>query len=155
MARVRHQVPGSITVSRQVRIADAFSNGATTKFALEQPANSIIESVLIRTVGDVTVGSAVNIAFNLGTGNDHTGQQVVANVNYLSGGDSTTVNAGVVKVCDIVDGVNSDAVAPYGNAAAVTTDDRTLFGRFVTGAAEVTTGAGKNEVEVHVTFRQF
>ena len=63
--------------------------------------------------------------------------------------------AGVVKTCSIADGVNSDAINSYSNTAAVTTDDRTLFGRFVTGAADVTTGAGKNEVEVHVTFRQF
>tara|TARA_R100001510_G_C7497170_1_gene102377 strand:+ start:85 stop:552 length:468 start_codon:yes stop_codon:yes gene_type:complete len=155
MARVRHQVPGSITVSRQVRIADAFSNGATTKFALEQPANSIIESVLIRAVGDITVGSAVDIDFNLGTNSDHTGNEVVTSIAYLDGSANTTVNAGVVKTCSIVDGVNSDAINSYGNPAAVTTDDRTLFGRFVTGAADVTTGAGKNEVEVHVTFRQF
>ena len=155
MARVRHQVPGSITVSRQVRIADAFSNGATTKFALEQPANSIIESVLIRAVGDITIGAVVDINFNLGTNSDHTGNEVVTSVAYLDGSENQTVNAGVVKVCDIVDGVNSDAMNSYANSAAVTTDDRTLFGRFVTGAGDITTGAGKNEVEVHVTFRQF
>ena len=92
MARVRHQVPGSITVSRQVRIADAFSNGATTKFALEQPANSIIESVLIRAVGDITIGAVVDINFNLGTNSDHTGNEVVTSVAYLDGSENQTVN---------------------------------------------------------------
>jgi|TARA_R100000149_G_scaffold19369_2_gene7470 hypothetical protein len=155
MANVRHEVPGSITVSSQVRIADAFSNGATTSFAIEQPANSIIESVLIRAVGDITLSAAQDIDFNLGTDSDHTGGQVVASVAYLDGSENQTVNAGVVKTCTIVDGVNSDAINSYGNAAAVTTSARKLFGRFVTGSADVTTGAGKNEVEVHVTFRQF
>jgi len=152
MAKFRHQESGSVVVSRKVRISEAFANGTDTNFEIEQPANTVIDSVIVRTVGTVTVASAVDITFSLGTDSDYDGEQVVADVIYLDGSANTSVLAGTAKTCTLVDGVNTDAMASYGNAASITTDERTLFGKFVVGAANVT---GGNEVEVHVAFRAF
>ena len=152
MATFSHKLPGSVVASRKVRIANAFAESTDTNFEIEQPANSIIESVIVHTVGTVTVASAVDITFSLGTASDYDGEQVVADVVYLDGSANTSVLAGTAKTCTIVDGVNSDAMASYGNAASVTSDDRTLFGKFVVGAAAV---SGENEVEVHIAFRHF
>lgn len=152
MAKYRHKESGSLVVSRKVRISEAFANGETTNFEIEQPKDTVIESVIVRTVGTVTMGSAVDITFSLGTDSDYDGEQVVADVIYLDGSASLSVLAGTAKTCTIVDGVNTDVMATYGNAASIVTDERTLYGKFVVGAADV---SGGNEVEVHVAFRQF
>jgi hypothetical protein len=152
MANYRHKESGSLVVSRKVRISEAFANGETTNFEIEQPKDTVIDSVIVRTVGTVTMASAVDITFSLGTDSDYDGEQVVADVIYLDGSDTLSVLAGTAKTCTIVDGVNTDAMNSYGNAASIVTDERTLYGKFVVGAANV---SGGNEVEVHVAFRQF
>ena len=152
MANISHSAPGNIVVSRKIRITNACAESTNTNFEVQQPPNSVIDSVIIHTVGTVTMASAVDVSFNLGTASTYDGGQVVASAVYLDGSNTVSVLAGTAKTCTIVDGVNTDAIASYGNAASVTTDDRILYGRFVTGAAAV---SGNNEIEVHVEFRQF
>jgi len=152
MPNYRHKESGSLVVSRKVKISDAFANGATTNFEIEQPKDTLIDSVIVRTVGTVTVGGTVDITFSLGTNSNFDGEEVVADVLYLDGSANTSVLAGTAKTCTLVDGVNTDAMNSYGNAASIVTDERTLFGKFVVGAAAVT---GGNEVEIHVAFRHF
>ena len=151
MATIAHSSPGSIVVSRKIRITDALAESTNTNFEILQPANSVIDSVIIHTVGTVTMASAVDVSFNLGTASTYDGAQVVASALYIDGSDNLSALAGTALTTTIVDGVNTDALATFGNAASVTTDDRTLYGRFVTGAAAV---SGGNEIEVHVAFRQ-
>ena len=153
MANISHHAPGYLSTSRKIRITDACLANTSTNFEILQPANSVIElkGVYIHTVGTVTVDSAEDITFNLGTDTDYTGGQVVASAVYLEGSSNTSVLAGTFKQCATVDGVVVDPVATYGNPASVTTTARTLYGRFVTGDAVV---SGGNEVEVHVSFRQ-
>jgi len=152
MANISHSAPGNIVVSRKIRITDALAESTNTNFEIRQPANSVIDSVIIHTVGTVTMASAVDVSFNLGTASTYDGGQVVASALYIDGSDNVSALAGTALTTTIVDGVNTDALATFGNAASVTTDDRTLYGRFVTGAAAV---SGGNEIEVHVAFRQF
>lgn len=152
MAKYRHKESGSLVVSRKVRISEAFANGETTNFEIEQPKDTLIDSVIVRTVGTVTMASAVDITFSLGTNSNFDGEEVVADALYLDGSANVSVLAGTAKTCTLVDGVNTDAIASYGNAASIVTDERTLYGKFVVGAANV---SGDNEVEVHVAFRQF
>tara|TARA_R110002012_G_scaffold109131_2_gene252704 strand:+ start:93 stop:551 length:459 start_codon:yes stop_codon:yes gene_type:complete len=152
MANISHSAPGNIVVSRKIRITDALAESTNTNFEILQPANSVIDSVIIHTVGTVTMASTVDVSFNLGTASTYDGGQVVASALYIDGSDNVSALAGTALTTTIVDGVNTDALATFGNAASVTTDDRTLYGRFVTGAAAV---SGGNEIEVHVAFRQF
>ena len=141
-----------MVVSRKIRITDACAESTTTKFEILQPANSVIDSVIIYTVGTVTVASAVDVDFNLGTAATHDGEQVVAAAKYLTGGTNTSVLAGTALTTTLVDGVNTDALGTSAQPASVTTADRNLYGSFETGAAVV---SGGNEIEVHVAFRQF
>ena len=152
MANISHSAPGNIVVSRKIRITDALAESTNTNFEILQPANSVIDSVIIHTVGTVTMASAVDVSFNFGTASTYDGAQVVASALYIDGSANVSALAGTALTTTIVDGVNTDALATFGNAASVTTDDRTLYGRFVTGAAAV---SGGNEIEVHVAFRQF
>lgn len=152
MANISHSAPGTIVVSRKIRITDACAESTNTNFEILQPANSVIDSVIIHTVGTVTMASAVDVSFNLGTAVNYAGGQVVASALYIDGSASVSALAGTALTATIVDGVNTDALASFGNAASVTTAARTLHGRFVTGAAAV---SGGNEIEVHISFRQF
>ena len=152
MANISHSAPGNIVVSRKIRMTDACAESSNTNFEILQPANSVIDSVIIHTVGTVTMASAVDVSFNLGTAVNYAGAQVVASALYIDGSDDKSALAGTALTTTIVDGVNTDALASFANPASVTTDDRTLYGRFVTGAAVV---SGNNEIEVHVAFRQF
>jgi len=153
MANISHSAPGNIVVSRKIRMTDACTESSNTNFEILQPANSVIDSVIIHTVGTVTMASAVDVSFNLGTASTYDGAQVVASELYIDGSASLSALAGTALTTTIVDGVNTDALGtPWGNAASVTTADRNLYGRFVTGAAVV---SGGNEIEVHVAFRQF
>jgi hypothetical protein len=152
MAKFSHSAPGNIVVSRKIRITDALAESSNTNFEILQPANSVIDSVIIHTVGTVTIDSDVDVSFNLGTASTYDGGQVVASALYIDGTTSLSALAGTVLTTTIVDGVNTDALASFGNPASVTATARTLYGRFVTGAAAV---SGDNEIEVHVAFRQF
>ena len=152
MANFSHSAPGNIVVSRKIRITDALAASSNTNFEILQPANSVIDSVIIHTVGTVTMASAVDVSFNFGTASTYDGGQVVASALYIDGTDQLSALAGTALTATIVDGVNTDALASFGNPASVTATARTLYGRFVTGAAAV---SGDNEIEVHVAFRQF
>ena len=153
MAKYRHKESGSLVVSRKVRISEAFANGATTNFEIEQPKDTVIESVIVRTVGTVTLDAAVDITFSLGTNSNFDGEEVVADVLYIDGSENQVALAGTALTATIVDGVNTDALATFGNPASIVTDERTLFGKFVVGAGNVS--ATGNIVEVHVAFRHF
>lgn len=153
MAKFSHTYPGPVVVSNKIIINEACSNGANTDFEIDQPANSIIDKVFVRVLGAITVASAVDIGFNLGTDSDHTGTQIVATDadGILDSSDALTVSAGNVFSFTVAGGgANTPGVT--NGTGALLSDARTLYGRITTGADDV---SGDNQLEVSVVYTIF
>jgi|DEB0MinimDraft_10_1074344.scaffolds.fasta_scaffold00579_7 hypothetical protein len=153
MAKFSHTFPGPVVVSNKIIISDACAQSTNTNFEIDQPANSIIDKVFVRVLGGITVASAVDVGFNLGTATDHAGGQIVGAVanGILDGSDALTVSAGNVFSFTVAGGGAATPGVTNGTGALLS-DARTLYGRITTGAAAVT---GDNQLEISVVYTIF
>ena len=153
MATYGHKLPGPSVGSERVIARNILSNGATAVVEIEQPKNTIVESVYVRILDDVTMASAVDIAFQMGTTN--TGTDVVAAVAaaILDGSDSVTVSANnVFKFDAVADTAGPTSHGVTNGAGPLKANARTLYAQFGVGADAV---SAQGNIEVSVVYRTF
>jgi hypothetical protein len=153
MATYGHQLPGPSVGQTKVVAKDILANGATGVVEITQPKNTIIEAVYVRILDDITVASAVDIAFQMGTTNSNSTIVAASAAAILDGSDATTVKANNVFKFSTVAGTAGPSTAGVTNGdGSFVTDDRTLHAQFTVGAANVTAQGG---IEVSCIFRTF
>ena len=143
---------GAVTASKRVVVKDAFVQNAEVVIEVDQPAGTILRDVLVRFIGNVTLGSADDIGWELGVATS--GATLGTNVDgFLDGGTIIAANS----VYDLRSGSGagtflSDTVNDHtaGVAAIGYTDtQRTLFLTTICADQTVT---GDNEIEVNFVF---
>jgi hypothetical protein len=151
MAKISNVYPGPQLVSQRLIIKE-LANGDVVKFEFDQPANSTVNGVFVRTLTDLTVASAVDIGLNLGTNSNYQGTDVANDTDgILDGSDDLTSVAN--QVFSFTVGTNSKETTSgitNGNAD-ITNDQRALYGEITVGAADVTPVA--NAIEVSIVYR--
>lgn len=155
MATYKHG-SGAVTAARRVVVKDAFVQASEVVVEVQQPAGTILNDVICRFIGNVTLGSADDIGFEIGT--SASGNQIAKNVDgFLDNG--TTIAANAVFFClKGKDGSNSQvadaADTPNNHTAAAaaggyTDSDRTIYFTTITTNQTV---SGDNEIELNFLF---
>ena len=143
---------GAVTASKRVVVKDAFVQNSEVVAEVTQPAGTILAEVIVRFIGGVTLGSAGDIGYELGT--QTSGNELGTNVDgFLDGGTAIAANT----VYYLSKGSGAAGLTPdstqdgTSGAAAVgyTDDERTLF--FTTICADQTV-TGDNEIELNFVF---
>ena len=143
---------GAVTASKRVVVKDAFVQASEVVAEVTQPAGTILAEVIVRFIGGVTLGSAGDIGYELGT--QTSGDQLGTNVDgFLDNGTAIAANT----VYYLSKGSGAAGLTPdstqddTSGAAAVgyTDDERTLF--FTTICANQTV-TGDNEIELNFVF---
>ena len=147
---------GAVTAARRVVVKDAFVQGSEVVIEVQQPAGTILNDVICRFIGDVTIGGSGDIGFEIGT--DSSGNQIAKNADgFLDGGTAIPANA-VYFLLRGLEGANSltaDSAATTNDlsgpvaASGYTDSDRTIF--FTTLCANETV-SGDNEIELNFLF---
>jgi hypothetical protein len=151
MAKISNVYPGPQLVSQRLIIKE-LANGDAVKFEFDQPANSTVDGVYVRTLTDLTVGSAVDIGLNLGTNSNYQGTDVANTTNgILDGSDGLTSVANQVFSFSVGSGVKETTASLTSGNADITNEQRTLYGEITVGAAAVTPVA--NAIEVSIVYR--
>ena len=146
MATFRHAIPGSSIGARRLIVSNAItsnSDGGVTKFTIQQPANSIVDAVIVRAIDTVAIASG-NLGCKVGITDGTDAVVATGTTNLLSG--ATTINAGGV--------FNLTVGATHkfnGATASVTTDERDLHFT-LTSSTDVTTNG---RLEFTVAYRIF
>lgn len=143
MATFRHALPGSSIGARRLIVSDAITSSSTTKFTIQQPANSIVDAVIVRAIDTVEIASG-NLGCKVGITDGTDAVVATGTTNLLSG--ATTINAGGV--------FNLTVAATHkfnGATASVTTDERDLHFT-LTSSTDVTTNG---RLEFTVAYRIF
>ena len=91
MATFRHAVPGSITTSRRLIVSDALTSSSTTAFTIQQPANSIVDAVIVRALDKLDIASG-NVGCKVGISAGTDAVVGASATNILNG--ATTINEG-------------------------------------------------------------
>jgi hypothetical protein len=153
-ATFTHATPGSMTSSHKITIKNACKQNTDTDFEFDQPANSIVDAVLVRVVGAITIGGAADVGFRMGTNSDHTGQEIVADApeGILDQSDNATVAAGNVISFTVAGTGGVVAAGVTNGTGSFTGVARKIFGRIDTGNQAI---SGDNELEIHVVYRHF
>jgi len=146
MATFRHAIPGSILASRRLIVSDALTSSSTTKFTIEQPANSIVDSVIVRAIDALKIASGdIGCKVGISDGTD----AVVA-----AGSSNNILAAGTdVQVCSAYNLTVAAAHRFNGPTGSVTTDERDLHFT-VTTSTDVAAG-GNGRLEFTVVYRIF
>jgi len=144
MATFRHATPGSILTSRRVIVSDAITNG-NTDFTIQQPANSTVDSCVVRALDTITIDSSGTVSFRCGV-SAAGGVDVIASTDFISG--ETVINAGAVKLATAANDVRTN-----GAASVVATDERELNFRIVSD--QPATAPDNGRLEVTLVFRKF
>ena len=143
MATFRHAIPGSITSAERLIVSDAITSSSTTKFTMEQPANSIVDAVIVRAIDSVVISSG-NLGCKVGTSDGTDEVVATGTTNLLS--SATTINAGGVFNLTV-----TNAAKFNGATASVTTDERELHFTLTSSTAVSTNG----RLEFTVVYRIF
>lgn len=151
MATYKHG-SGAVTASKRVVVKDAFVQNAEVVAEVDQPAGTILSDVILRFIGGVTLGSADDIGYEIGTSSS--GSQLGTNVDgLLDGGTAIAANTVYyLKGGTGAAGWAADSNQDHTSGAAATgyTDtDRTLY--FTTICADQTV-TGDNEIEINFIF---
>lgn len=154
MPTFSHKLPGPLQVANRIVISNACVQNTNTDFEIVQPANSVVEKVFVRVLGAITVASAVDVGFNLGTNSDHSGGEVVASVSdgILDGTDALTVAANNVFSFTVASTAAAGSPSTTSGTGTMVADETTLYGRIATGNAAV---SGDNQLEISVVYRVF
>ena len=143
MATFRHALPGSILASKRLVVSDAITSSSTTKFTIQQPANSIVDAVIVRAIDTVEISSG-NLGCKVGISDGTDAVVATGTTNLLSG--ATKVQAGGAY--------NLTVAATHkfnGASASVTTDERDLHFTLTSSTAVTTNG----KLEFTVVYRIF
>lgn len=153
MARVSNKYPGPQLASQRLIINDLVQN-KNVLFEFEQPANSTIDGVYVRTLTDLTVASAVDIGLNIGTNSNYNGTQVVNDTDgILDGSAALTSVANQVFSFTVGTSVKETASGTTNGSADIVNDHRTLYGKVNVGNAAIT--PVRNAIEVSIVYRIF
>ena len=146
MATYRHVVPGSILASRRLIVSDAVTSSSTTKFTIQQPANSIVDAVIVRALDKLVLDSSGDVGVKVGI--TEAGAEICAGGsdedNILDGAD--TINSGAAYNLTIL-----AAQKFNGPTRSVTTDERDLHFTVVSDTDVDTNG----RLEFTVVYRIF
>jgi hypothetical protein len=143
---------GAVTAAKRVVIKDAFVQDGEVVAEVTQPAGTILAEVIVRFIGGVTLGSAGDIGYELGT--TSSGDQLGTNADgFLDEGTAIAANT----VYYLSKGAGAAGFTPdstqddTSGAAAVgySDDERTLY--FTTICANQTV-TGDNEIELNFVF---
>lgn len=145
MATFRHATPGSILASRRVIVSDAITNG-NTDFTIQQPANSTLDSCIVRALDTIVTDANATASFRCGL-SAAGGVDAIANT-VLLGGSADTINAGAVFTAAGAAGAKSN-----GAAAVVATENRDLYFRIISD--QPATAPDNGRLEVTLVFRIF
>ncbi len=147
---------GAVTAAKRVVVKDAFVQASEVVIEVDQPAGTILSDVICRFIGNVTIGSADDVGFEIGTVTS--GDQICKNVDgFLDGGTAIAANS-VFFLLKGKDGANSvtatsaETSNDHTAAAAAggyTDSNRTIF--FTTICADQTV-TGDNEIELNFVF---
>lgn len=151
MATYKHG-SGAVTASKRVVVKTAFVQASEVVAEVDQPAGTILSDVIVRFIGGVTLGSAGDIGYEIGTASS--GLQLGTNVDgFLDGGTAIAANTVYyLKGGSGAAGWASDSTQNGTSGAAAegyTDTDRTLF--FTTICADQTV-TGDNEIELNFVF---
>ena len=140
MATFKHALPGSVTASKRVIVSDALTSSSTTKFTMTQPAESIIDEIIVRALDTFTITSG-NCGVTVGTTDGGTEIHTGSATNLING--STSFAAGGTQTF-------APAAAYKYNVAtsSVTTDERAIHFTVTTSTAVAASGNGKMEFTV-------
>jgi hypothetical protein len=147
---------GAVTAARRVVVKDAFVQNSEVVVEVQQPAGTVLNDVICRFIGNVTLGSNDDIGFEIGT--QSSGNEICRNLNgFLDQGTTIPANA-VYFLLRGLNGANSvtaDSAATTndlsGPAAAggYTDSDRTIYFTVITTNQTV---SGDNEIELNFLF---
>ena len=140
MATFRHAVPGSITTSRRLIVSDAL-----TAFTIQQPANSIVDAVIVRALDKLDIASG-NVGCKVGISAGTDAVVGASATNILNG--ATTINEGAAYSLTV-----AAAQKFNGPTRSVTADERDLHFT-VTTSTDVAAG-GNGRLEFTVVYRIF
>lgn len=151
MAKISNVYPGPQLVSQRLIIKE-LANSDVVNFEFDQPANSTVDGVYVRTLTDLTVTSDVNIGLNLGTSSNYQGNDVALDADgILDGTDSFTSVANQVFSFTVGANVKESASGTTNGVADIVNEQRRLYGQITVGASEVTPVA--NAIEVSIVYR--
>ena len=151
MAKISNVYPGPQLASQRLIIKD-LANSDVVKFEFDQPANSTVDGVYVRTLTDLTVASAVDIGLNLGTNSNYQGTDVVNDTDGILDGDEALTSVANQVFSFTVNGLAKEtASGTTSGVADITNEQRRLYGEITVGAADVTPVA--NAIEVSIVYR--
>lgn len=158
MATFKQYGSGAVTAAKRVVVKDAFVQNDSTNVVVEvtQPAGTILNDIICRFIGNVTIGSADDVGFKVGTAS--AGDQICKNVDgFLDNGTTIAANSvffllkgngGANSVtADAADTTNDHTAAAA--AAGYTDVERTIYFTTITANQTVT---GDNEIELNFLF---
>ena len=83
---------GAVTAAKRVVVKDAFVQASEVVAEVVQPAGTILNDVICRFIGNVTIGSAGDVGFEIGTSSS--GNQIAKNVDgFLDEGTTIAANS--------------------------------------------------------------
>lgn len=117
---------GSNTVTRSVRVTDAFVQNSSVEAEIEQPAGSFLSKAYIRCVSQPTVTASMDLGFKIGTTTG--GSEIVVDADGII---DAAANTTAFKT-DATVAIDLSPTASAGNTgiladANYTNDNRTLF----------------------------
>tara|TARA_R100001510_G_scaffold6222_1_gene4929 strand:+ start:328 stop:798 length:471 start_codon:yes stop_codon:yes gene_type:complete len=145
---------GSVVSGTNIIISDAITSSGNTDFEIIQPANTIVEDVVIRVIDTITITQG-DIGFIMGYSSDHTGSEAV------NGGTDGLLDDGTQLPAGTVFKASSATGFELGFATGDTTsesakgdfksENTTLYGRINC----TTAASAQGKLEVCVLFRHF
>jgi len=150
--RQTHQTPGSILTSTKVTVHEPIVNNTAKTVYIEQPKDTIVDNVFLRTVGDITLDDAVDVPFKFGNSSDD--DRFVEAATILDGSASTTLPNNSVFKFTIADDDYANPGTPTASTGLLQSDNRVLEATITSGAGDALSTA-HGSIEIHVQFRHF
>ena len=117
---------GSNTVTRNIRVVEAFVKNDSVEAEIEQPAGSFLSKAYIRCVSQPTVTSSMNLGFKIGTTTGASDIVIDADGIIDGAGNTTAFKTGGVVAIDLAPTASGGNTAVAADAS-YTADGRTLY----------------------------
>jgi len=144
---------GSVVSGTNIIISDAITSSSNTDFEIIQPANTIVEDVIIRVIDTITITSG-DIGLIMGYSSDHTGTEAVNAPDGLLD-QGTELPAGTVIKASSAAGFDLGFATGSATSESAKGDfkseNTTLYGRI----SATTAASAQGKLEVCVLFRHF
>ena len=142
MATFRHATPGAILASKRYLVKDAVTSDGNTAFTITQPANSTINSLIVRCMKAITIDASGSVTVKLGTAAD--GSQAAADNAIISSGTTVAENKTLKTL---------GAAAEGDVSGTMVSSDRELHVTIVSD--QTLTATGQGDLEITVVYRIF